>query len=1024
MVAGDVKRALEAGRVDGAVPATAETVALCQQAMHLAQLRWALRTRWLNQVAPFTGPDLDPYRPEDTVGTLHDQLAGVLDTPARWQQLTGELASLGVTTRGDYSSTTIARLRLVTDLAATRASERAVTAQLDALAAYLSSGTGQANASPLWQLLSDALASELSGTWHQHRRAVSDLVEISAAARRLADLGDRLHRAAPVWTNAIYADPSAADPATLAAAWQWRQLDTWVSAVAAGDDPQQLQLELEQLTTSRRRLVAELVGVQAWRRLADNLGDRQRQALNRYLAATKRYGKTGGKFAARWLAEIRAALNDSKDAVPVWIMTTARALASFRPDAQAPFDVLIIDEASQIGIEALPLLSLAKRAIVVGDDKQTSPGAVGVDQQSVFELIDAHLADVPGHRVMFNPGNSLYDLARQKFPSLVMLREHFRCLPEIIAFSNRFYGDKIEPLREDRPAPGWAALGAVKVLDGYLDRRTDTNEPEANVVTDLVAKMIDDPAYDGMDFGVVCLRAGAQTELINRKLFDRLGPQIMTERRLRVGDAPNFQGDERDVIVVATVVGTDPANPTGRIGAMTSADAEQRINVAASRARNQMIVVHSVDPERFPTNDLRAALIRHCRAPLGPGTDTADALANCDSEFERMVLRRIIDRGYARVRSQVHVGTGNHSYRIDLVVDGPESRLAVECDGERWHGEERWHADRARQEVLERAGWKFCRIRGSAFFRDPDAALEPLWQRLEELEIPTGNDWLEAGVRPRPTVVELRGSDRAADESADSSDEYIDANTSAASPTERTVTPVAAGEPDRPAPAAAPISFARNRPRRSSRAVQTTPARNELPQQESANLPAPPSPAPVAAEGRHRAGAPTLAPYARFHGGPFVPVALDTRSQVAAGLREIVAAEGPILALRAYQLYVFASGGHRVGSEIKRILNKVTQDQIRNGRIARVDEPASGMIDRTLYLPDTAPVVVRELGPRDLLEVPKSEVHALIVGLGMIGDGDTERVSRAVLTAYGLSRLGSRAAEFLLECQRYSSKQV
>jgi hypothetical protein len=82
------------------------------------------------------------------------------------------------------------------------------------------------------------------------------------------------------------------------------------------------------------------------------------------------------------------------------------------------------------------------------------------------------------------------------------------------------------------------------------------------------------------------------------------------------------------------------------------------------------------------------------------------------------------------------------------------------------------------------------------------------------------------------------------------------------------------------------------------------------------------------------------------------------------------------------------------------------------------------MLDRTLYLPDTAPVVVRELGPRDLLEVPKSEVHALIVGLGMIGDGDTERVSRAVLTAYGLSRLGSRAAEFLLECQRYSSKQV
>jgi very-short-patch-repair endonuclease len=67
------------------------------------------------------------------------------------------------------------------------------------------------------------------------------------------------------------------------------------------------------------------------------------------------------------------------------------------------------------------------------------------------------------------------------------------------------------------------------------------------------------------------------------------------------------------------------------------------------------------------------------------------------------VLRRILARGYARVRSQVRVGNDNHHYRIDLVVDGPESRIAVECDGERWHGEERWHADRARQEVLERA---------------------------------------------------------------------------------------------------------------------------------------------------------------------------------------------------------------------------------------------------------------------------------------------------------------------------------
>jgi hypothetical protein len=41
----------------------------------------------------------------------------------------------------------------------------------------------------------------------------------------------------------------------------------------------------------------------------------------------------------------------------------------------------------------------------------------------VFDLIDAHLGDIRGHRVKFNPGNSPSDLARWEFASLVMLRE-------------------------------------------------------------------------------------------------------------------------------------------------------------------------------------------------------------------------------------------------------------------------------------------------------------------------------------------------------------------------------------------------------------------------------------------------------------------------------------------------------------------------------------------------------------------------------------------------------------------------
>ena len=138
----------------------------------------------------------------------------------------------------------------------------------------------------------------------------------------------------------------------MTAAWQWRQLDSWVREALTGQTPAQLQARLEELSRERRRVIAELVSERAWRRLADNLGDRQRQALNSYVRAVTRFGKTGGKFAQRWLAEIRAALDESKDAIPVWIMPTARALTSFRPEADPPFDVLVVDEASQIGLEA------------------------------------------------------------------------------------------------------------------------------------------------------------------------------------------------------------------------------------------------------------------------------------------------------------------------------------------------------------------------------------------------------------------------------------------------------------------------------------------------------------------------------------------------------------------------------------------------------------------------------------------------------------------------------------------------
>jgi very-short-patch-repair endonuclease len=735
LFSGPARRAVQDCEVDGRQPSTAADIELCLQAVTLAELRRRLRTSWQNQMARVSGPDLGNGAPEDVLGRLLADLTRALAWPRTWLELRRELYSAGIASPENADATVLGYLADVCDRAADYIDLQELTAFFREFDAWLRAGASAADASSLWGTLADAFARQDHVQWQQLREELADLHELAPAARRLRELRDRMLACVPIWTSRILTDPAAAgEPAAFGNAWQWRQLDSWVSAVLSGPGPAELQAQLEELARERRRVITELVTERAWRRMADSIGDRQRQALNSYVRAVTRFGKTGGKFAQRWLAEIRAALDESKDAVPAWIMPTARALSSFRPEAHPPFDVLVVDEASQIGLAALPLLALARKTIVVGDDKQTSPENVGLDRQQVFDLLDEHLATVPKYRTLFDPDNSLYDVAFQKFPGVVMLTEHFRCLPQIIEFSSTHaYNGRIIPLRDQLPHPGWQPLRAVKVEDGY--RSGTTNEPEADAVVELVARLCASPDYDGMDFGIISLLGSSQSKLIYDKLYDRIGPEEWTRRRLRSGEPANFQGDERDVIILSTVVGVDPAVPATRIGAMTGNAAVRRINVAASRARQQMWIVHSVEPGQFPEDDLRGLLIKYCRDGGSVTEPSADLMDKCESQFERDVLHQILAHGYRTVIVQQKVGR----YRLDIVVEGSDARLAVECDGDRWHGPDVWHRDRARQQVLERAGWTFERIRGSEFYRDHESALRPLWQRLGQLKIHAGD---------------------------------------------------------------------------------------------------------------------------------------------------------------------------------------------------------------------------------------------------------------------------------------------
>ena len=161
---------------------------------------------------------------------------------------------------------------------------------------------------------------------------------------------------------------------------------------------------------------------------------------------------------------------------------------------------------------------------------------------------------------------------------------------------------------------------------------------------------------------------------------------------------------------------------------------KKRFNVAASRARDQMWVVHLLDSKSdLKPGDLRRRLIEHALDPAAAMRKLEEGAGRAGSDLERRVAGALAERGY-RVVPQWKVG----KYRIDLVVVGAKSRLAIECDGDRYLPLERIPEAMARQAVLERLGWKFERVRGSEYLVDPERALAPVLRRLETLGIVPG----------------------------------------------------------------------------------------------------------------------------------------------------------------------------------------------------------------------------------------------------------------------------------------------
>ena len=550
-----------------------------------------------------------------------------------------------------------------------------------------------------------------------------DFETIAAVTHAVAEAG------APVWAKRLREEKVVADDPLLPTAWR----DAWDHAAAEAllsriDERERLgKLAADRGNAERqcRKLFGELVRERTFYELDRRLSPSIKSALVEFVHALTKIGKGTGKTAWIHRRAAREAMSRCYNAVPCWIMPTWR-VAEQLPAELGALDLVIIDEASQSDVTELPALLRGKKILVVGDDRQVSPTAPFVTQEKIGQLRHHYLGEMP-FKGLLEPGDSIYDLMRAVFPNeRLMLKEHFRCVEPIIRFSMQFYPEKMLPLRmpaaHERLDP---PLVDIYVPHGARSAHKKINEAEAGVIVDEIVALTARPDMRERTIGVISLIGAEQAEFIRVRLSETIGEELMQRHAILCGDSAKFQGTERDIVFLSMVA--DAVHKT----ALTMLRYEQRFNVAVSRARDRVVLVRSVKREELNPNDSKARLIAHFENPMPEVEEPDDLLAACESGFERDLMRKLLDRGY-RVQAQV----GSLGFRIDMVAEGANgARLAIECDGDRYHGPEQWRQDMRRQRVLERVGWRFWRCFASSFYRDMEAVVADLVEMLSRMGI-------------------------------------------------------------------------------------------------------------------------------------------------------------------------------------------------------------------------------------------------------------------------------------------------
>lgn len=427
-------------------------------------------------------------------------------------------------------------------------------------------------------------------------------------------------------------------------------------------------------------------------------------------------------------------------------MMSPLSLAKFMKAGSLSFDILVIDEASQMRPEdALGAMLRSKQIVVVGDQKQLPPtdfftrsGDGGAGDDDDFEDLD---------------DESILESCQKTFGQRRPLRWHYRSRCEsLIRFSNeQFYRRELITFPASKPSS--FSIDLVRV-QGAFQARCNPNEA-SRVAEEAITFMRHHATLDEDEIpslGIVALNI-QQMELIQQELNRLTVDDVLVDQyrekvsskgeELFVKNLENVQGDERDFIFISMTYGPEVGTSVlkQRFGPINRKQGHRRLNVLFSRARTRIGLFcsfGSIDVVPTPDSSEGVHVLRtyleyaetRGRVSVSPGSGT-----DADSDFEIEVAERLRARGYA-----IDYQVGVSGYKIDLGVrhpDHPERYLAgVECDGATYHrSKSARDRDRLREEVLNDKGWDIVRIWSTDWFDNPSLQTTRLIEKLELLRL-------------------------------------------------------------------------------------------------------------------------------------------------------------------------------------------------------------------------------------------------------------------------------------------------